>query len=165
MITKLMKGVMVMWCLCLAVISVGCGGGGGSDQPGVTGGNFACQVDGSAFPVASAWFASRGSERVIYATTGDEVRSIWIQFDPPASVPATIPLGNPSRNWGLYTADWRTPGNQYFTTSPPSGTLTITALTDTQCAGTFSFKAQRPGGGEVTLTNGSFDLPSGPLPE
>ena len=157
-----MKTMARLFMVVVALLTAGCGGGGGSDQPR---GNFACQLDGAAFPAEFAWFASRGSQRVIYATTGDEIRSIWIQFDPPASVPATIPLDNTTRNWGLYTADWRTPGNQYFTTSPPSGTLTITALTDTQCAGTFSFKAQRSGGGEVTLTNGSFDLPSGPLPE
>jgi hypothetical protein len=32
MFTKLMKCVLVGWCLCLAIMNVGCGGGGGGDE-------------------------------------------------------------------------------------------------------------------------------------
>jgi hypothetical protein len=43
--------------------------------------------------------------------------------------------------------------------------LTITALNEVRCAGIFSFTARNPAGAQVTVTNGSFDVPAAPLPQ
>ena len=145
-----------------------CGGSGDANVTGVnTGGgagdgNFTATINGT------SWRSSKALDHAIRASASAQIitlsatnlpYSIAIAIGPITS-PATLSLdaGNPSNaavtmTVGSSTTIWSTglPGGK--------GTITVTTLTSTRIAGTFSFDAiSNAGTATLHVTNGTFDL-------
>lgn len=157
------------------LFTLACGGGDGPTNPGPTpppppppppppGGsaNFTASIEGQAWAsVASATVAvaaASGTYTISGGTAQGQGISITLLNIPG---PGTYPLGTGagvSGGTAIYadpTGGWGTP------LSGAAGTVTITALTTTRIAGTFSFTAAASAGGATgtrTVSNGAFDL-------
>jgi hypothetical protein len=66
--------------------------------------------------------------------------------------------------WAVYGPD-QIVAHGFWSYSPPSGTITVSILSATRCAGAFSFKGKNPSSGNtVDLINGTFNVPHGGPP-
>lgn len=165
----------------LALAWAACSSGSSATDPGDGGSgtyHMKATVDGS------AWSSTAGAETTgvpltlpgLYAVTGAQVGGGYILVLTLYNMagPGTYPMGvGPTVVGGSAVVSnasggWATPQ------SGAAGTVTITALTDTRIAGTFTFTAEPISGsatGTKTVTNGDFDLqvkPTGtvgPLPD
>lgn len=157
-----------------------CGCGGGDDNPAGPGGPatgpMTATIDGQPF-VATAGYATAQAVSIpgAFALSGSDPTTAVALLIYLYNVggPGTYALGvGPSAfggfaSIGTVTGGWGTPGNG------ADGTITITALSPTQIAGTFSFTAEASTGaatGTKVVTEGTFDLalpgtPLLPLPD
>ncbi len=144
--------------LILALTSAACTSGsdvtGTSSPKPLANGSMRATIDGTAWSATPSVTASnRGGVIGVGGTDATQT----IAFALAANVPGTYVLGplNPA-NCELTTTGgvvWTAAGNV------GSGTITITSLTATDVAGTFSFTLVRAGGGaSKTVTNGAFDI-------
>jgi hypothetical protein len=157
----------------LVLLVVGCGGGASPTDPNTPpppaplpgGGSASAQVNGQAFaPIttASATHAFSGGYNIsLNRVQGLDARAININLMNIVGT-GTYPLGTGagvSGGLGIYAeagGGWGTP------LSGDAGTITLSTLTDTRIAGTFSFTADVLSTGATgvrTITGGAFDLP------
>ncbi len=151
-----------------------CGGGGtptGPSNPGGGSNVFSASIDGTAWSAPSASVNAAASTSSVPGgliftgtTVGTQARSLIISLDR-IKGPGTYPLGvNTGTTAGgtltmtLGSQSWWTPLNG------KAGTITITSLTSTRVAGTFSGELGplAGGAGTVHITNGKFDVPRNP---
>ncbi|MGQ0764579.1 MAG: DUF6252 family protein [Gemmatimonadota bacterium] len=149
--------------------TLACGGGGGNGGPGGPGGgggnaNFTASIDGTSWTAITAATQVLGSANgtfVIVGSTGGSnptaLSLSLVNISGPGTyslgVAAVVPGGLATITTG--TAGWSTP------LSGLAGTVTITAVSATRIAGTFSFVATPvlSASGNRNVTQGSFDLP------
>ena len=139
---------------------VSCGGDGGSGPNGGDA-NFTATIDGSAFTASAATTVAQISNAGNFAIVGGSGTGAGTSITLALyniGAPGTYPLGvSGTARGGLGTV-----GSSSSSLSTPlsgtAGSVTITQVSTTRIAGTFSFVA---GVSPVTrtVTNGSFDLP------
>jgi hypothetical protein len=170
--------------LAVALVAVSvlaaCGGGdGGSTGPGGGSTGMSAVIDGQAWSAVDLSIAALpvpgvpGSFVVTGAqTTGGNTRSIVLTFYN-ISTTGTYPLGVSTTVFGGIGQASSTANGSWITEGTGGdGTFTLTKLTPTRVAGTFSFIAvpghSNPNGvGTVSVTQGKFDVPlqtNGTLP-
>lgn len=161
-------------CLALATLSlamlVACGGDSNPTQPGGGGGpgqgpGISARIDGA------SWRADDNSIFVGNSTLPGQLSFQGLSLTPPVyGVNVTVsrvhgegvyPLGvnqfSASGGIGIVTGDGV---NATTPLNGDAGVMTITSLTDSRVAGTFSFVAVPTAGGDpVSVTEGQFDVP------
>jgi hypothetical protein len=154
----------------LAALVLGaCGGKSGPSGPGNGGGGqLSAAIDGQAFSSSAGGAQAVAGGPGIYTLAGSRATSAANATTISFALyniggTGSYPLGVSGLNFGglavlgLSSSVWTTP------LSGAAGTITITTLTATRIAGTFSFIATpSPGSGATgtkTVTNGQFDLP------
>jgi len=147
-----------------------CGGSTGPTSVASGGGSFSASIDGSAWTADAATAEARHAQPGKYVLSGTKVTgtsSLGLEIDLyNISGPGTYPLGVGDKVFGgvgwVVAAQpptyWLTPNNG------ASGTVTVTALTSTRIAGSFSYTAPAytiigNATGTRSVTSGSFDLP------
>jgi hypothetical protein len=161
-----------------AALLVACGGGGG-DATSPSGGNqnpggstgttqMTATINGQSFAASgtAAVFAAQldansGSYLLSGVETAASARAITFSFSGIAG-PGTYPLGVDGVSVAGGIGSVSVSATNVWTTglTGGSGTITITSLTTTRIAGTFTFTANAAGGnatGTQSITNGSFD--------
>lgn len=154
----------------LASGALGCGGDTGPTSVAGGGGSFSASIDGSAWTADASTAEARHAQPGKYVLSGTKITgaaSLGLEIDLyNISGPGTYPLGVGDKVFGgvgwVVSAQpptyWLTPN------SGASGTVTVTALTSSRIAGSFSYNAPAytvigNATGTRTVTNGSFDLP------
>ncbi len=144
------------------------GGGGGPVGNGGNSGSFTARIDGAnwASAVTSGGASAGGNFALGGVQTGSGTAITMTLYS--IAAPGTYPLGvGPSVTGGTATV---TSGSSIWSTglSGAAGTVTVTAVSPTRVAGTFTFNAPPLIGQTVTntraVTAGTFDVPitSGP---
>ncbi len=154
--------------LAASILTSGCGGGGTTNPVQNGSGKFKATIDGSAWnsSTSAAAASAGGIFTLVGSQVGSNVTSMSMSFYS-IGAPGTYPLGvGGSVAGGIATitaapASWSTP------LSGAAGSVTITSVSATRIAGTFSFQATPTLGQTATttrvVTQGEFDLPvSGP---
>lgn len=148
-------------------LTAACGGGGGGPAgPGGGGGNasFTANIDGSSWTAIAAATQVLGSANGTFTIAGSTGGANAITMSMTLAnlgAPGTYPLGVTASvpgGVGLITSgssSWSTP------LTGLAGSVTVTAVSGTRIAGTFSFVASPliSGTGNRNVTQGSFDLP------
>ena len=168
-------------CAAIAFGLFGCGGDTAPASVPIGGGSVSATIDGTAWTADAASAEARHAQPGRYVLSGTKITStssLGIELDLyNIAAPGTYPLGVGEKVFG---------GVGWVTTAPPptywltpfngaSGTVTVSSLTDSRIAGSFSYTAPAytvigDATGTRTVTNGSFDLPVritgavGPLP-
>jgi len=170
---------------CLVLALGACGDGGNDDDDGGNGGGgggtgaFTAEVDGVDWAASDNTISAQVVAAVPGAYTivgtdvlsGSDVAGITLTLYNVRGL-GTYPLGTfPTVVGGIATYAEAIGGSSVAWVTQytgAAGTVTLTALTPTRIAGTFSYTAEDPGtGGVREITNGQFDLPltsSGTLP-
>jgi hypothetical protein len=156
-----------------AAVAIGIVACGGSTAPATVaggGGSFSASIDGTAWTADAATAEARHAQPGKYVLSGTKITgasSLGLEIDLyNISGPGTYPLGVGDKVFGgvgwVLTAQpptyWLTPNDG------ASGTVTITGLTATRIAGSFSYTAPAytivgNATGTRLVTGGSFDLP------
>jgi len=148
----------------------GCGGSTGPTSVPAGGGAFSASIDGAAWTADASNAEARHAQPGKYILSGTKITgtsSLGLEIDLyNISGPGTYPLGVGDKVFGgvgwVVAAQpptyWLTPN------SGAAGTVTVTALTSSRIAGSFSFTAPAytvvgNATGTRAVTNGSFDLP------
>lgn len=165
--------------LVLAVVLGACGGGGGGGPVGPGGGGaaFTANINGQPWVADTVGFTVTGNPGVpgsliisgvdLVSPTNYKTLSLTVAFiGATGTYPVGINIGTSAGGTGGVTIVSGAAVSLYSSPlSGAAGTVTITTLTATRMAGTFSFTADlTPGpGAPVAVTNGTFDvtLPSG----
>jgi Family of unknown function (DUF6252) len=156
---------LVTFCLAAMLIGllVGCGGSGG----GYPGGNFLVTLSGEAWNPPLAWFYVSNGTLYIWAFQSQANTSPYVEIIIPGAVAGgnyDLSTGVGSNPWAVYGPDQGI-GNGYWTYSPASGTISLTTLNATRCAGTFDFTGKNPGtSNTIHLTAGAFNVGHGSPP-
>jgi hypothetical protein len=151
------------------------GCGGGSTAPisvNGGGGSFSASVDGVAWTADASTAEARHSEPGKYVLSGTKIAgeaSLALEIDLyNIAAPGTYPLGVGEKVFG--GAGWvvspLTSPPKYWLTplSGAAGTVTVSSVSNTRIAGSFSYNAPAytitgDATGTRTVTNGTFDLP------
>jgi hypothetical protein len=153
-----------------AFVLVGCDGSTAPASVAGGGGSLSASIDGAAFTADGSTAEARHSQPGKYVLSGTKTTGasqLGLEIDLyNISTPGTYPLGVGDKVFGgvgwVTTASpptyWLTPN------SGAAGSVTITSLTDTRIAGSFSYNAPAytvigDATGTRTVTSGSFDLP------
>ena len=154
--------------LVLLGMLAGCGGDsstGPNNQTPTGGGTFTAKVDGAAWASSGLTTVAIGKAGGLYTLSGASASGTAIVLTlGPISVPGTYVLGVATGNVfggmgivGSGVSSWSTP------LSGKAGTITVTAISSSKIAGTFSFVATPALGtsttGNRTVTDGQFDIP------
>jgi len=118
-------------------------------------------VNGRNFRATDAWFTNWGEGDLIVVARADDGTIVTIIFKAPTLVPATLTIESLETAAGQRTmAVASVTINQIeYESVDGGGRLTVTALTGTNCQGTFSFKAKNVDGTVANVTNGAFNVP------
>jgi hypothetical protein len=139
-----------------AVLATSCGGGGETPTgPGT--GSLTAQVDGAAWRASRGVAATRAAGFIGVGGTASDASSISFAF--PDTGPGTFAVASSNGTNGSYVKSGQ--GWTAAFGNGGSGTITVTTLTTSRVAGTFSFVAPGISGGAAgnkTVTNGSFDI-------
>ncbi|MBL0170613.1 MAG: hypothetical protein IPP90_07760 [Gemmatimonadaceae bacterium] len=147
----------------VVVLLSGCGGGG-STGPGTVGSAFKASIDGVnwASTTSSAVSAAGGIFTIVGSQVGASVTSMSLTFYS-IGVPGTYPLGVTGTVAGGIATITASPSTWSTPLTGAAGTVTISAVSATRIAGTFSYSATPQLGQAVTttrvVTNGEFDVP------
>lgn len=153
--------------LALLLASVNCGGGSqtGPGTPAATS-RFRATIDGAAWSstASTASAGPGGLFTLIGSQVGASVTSVTLSLYY-IGAPGTYPLGVSGNVVGGIGTVVTAPATWLTPLSGAAGTVTITAVSPTRIAGTFSFNAapQTGSGAGRVISAGEFDLPvSGP---
>lgn len=139
-----------------AVLAASCGGGSGTPT-GPGNGSMTAQVDGTAWRASQGVAATRAAGFVGVGGSASDASTISFAF--PDTGPGSFTVASPNGTNATYVKS-----GQGWTAAfggGGSGTITVTTLTASRVAGTFSFTAPGVVGGasgNKTVTNGSFDI-------
>lgn len=148
---------------------VACGGDGGGNPTGVNAnGNAAGDGAVTATINGTAWRSSKALDHALRANANAQVITLSATNLPTSIAIALGPITNPA----TFSMDAGNPSNAVVTMtngatttiwstglSGGKGTITVTTLTSTRIAGTFSFDAvSNAGAATLHVTNGTFDL-------
>ena len=150
------------------IVASACGGSGGDDNPTGPGGGTAITGDGniSATVNGVSWRSAKAGDRVtrtgqFYGITAFNAPYALILGIGNVTGPGTFTLNLAAGGNGSSAIISNATGGWGTAFSGGTGTITVTALTATRIAGTFTFDAV-PGSGQATGTmqvrNGTFDV-------
>ena len=149
--------------LLLVCLFAGCGTAtGGRNWPS---GNFSVSRGGTLWTPSYAWFYTTSGTLYLWAFETTRGNSPYVEIVvPDATVGSTYTLNKDlgSNAWALYGPD-QVSANAFYTYAA-SGSITLTTLSGSECAGTFNFTARDAASDLVYLTGGSFDVGGGSDP-
>jgi hypothetical protein len=158
--SRLLQRSSLVGCLLAATAAVAaCGTGATGACPGseASTGTMTATIDGSAFEACITTGSNSDGVVAIIGQAYDDIVPTQVQLTLLITEPGTYALGAlDGEHQGRYT-DGLEGDDTYLTFAEGGGTATFNTLDATSASGTFSFVA-RNDGGEVTVSDGAFDL-------
>jgi hypothetical protein len=157
MTSRVASSLFALAALSLSLAACGTGAAGTCPGSEASTGTMTATIDGEAFEACITTGNNSDGVVAIIGQAYDDIVPTQVQLNLLITEPGTYDLGAlDGEHQGRYT-DGLDSADTYLTYAEGGGTATFNTLNATSAAGTFAFVA-RNDGGEVTITDGAFDL-------